>query len=230
MSIGDGTEKQPNSADAAHPSEQKSKAAQIDLGELSREIGELMLLYCDAIGACTGIPRFSMLRLPTLFLRYLWWYLCLFAFFPVAAIDIVILAIRAIFGRPRVLVGRRLYARLKLPLLSAWSGQIPAILVFRWRYLARLLLFYRAQLTMNALHRAFNRRQLDLLFFSQEKEVADAEKFQKSFDLFQRITTDSYQIRALAIGGPLVALLAYAVQSAIQKAGPFVSSLWAAYV
>jgi hypothetical protein len=76
-------------------------------------------------------------------------------------------------------------------------------------------LFYRAQYNINALHKVFNRRQLDLLsaHSPDEASLKQAETFQKSFDLFQKITADSYQIGALAIGGPFVLLFTFAIQS-----------------
>ncbi len=86
-------------------------------------------------------------------------------------------------------------------------------------------MFYGAQSKINALHSVFNRRHLDLLFVDPPNDtaVSEAEKFQKSFDLFQKITTDSYQIGALAIGGPFVALLTITVQQGLL---PLATFLW----
>jgi hypothetical protein len=221
--LADRTQSELTLVDLGSASKQPSTATQVDLGGLSGEISGLMLLYCDAIEACRRVPRFSILRVLTLPFGFFGWYLCLLLCPVVALIDFALFLIRRVFGGPRFVLGRRVYAYVMRPFRSAWDGEIPAISVFRLRYLARLLLFYRAQLKINTLHRVFNRRQLDLFFSPNEKALGECEKFQKSFDLFQRITADSYQIGALAIGGPLVALLAYAVQKVVY---PLVSYFW----
>jgi hypothetical protein len=214
--LADGTQSELRLLDLGSASKQLSTAAQLDLDGLSGEISGLMLLYCDAIEACRSVQRFSILPLSILLFKFWLWLVCFEICFLVGPIDLlVIYPIRRVFGRPRFVLGRRVYACVMRPFQSAWDGEIPAIAVFRLRYLARLLLFYRAQLKINTLHRVFNRRQLDLFFSPNQNGLGECEKFQKSFDLFQRITADSYQIGAVAIGGPLVALCAYALQSGV---------------
>jgi hypothetical protein len=146
-------------------------------------------------------------------------------FFVLAPIDLALLVIRKIFGRPRVLVGRWVYSFLMRPLRSVWAGEIPALKLVRLRYLTRLLLFYYAQSRINALHNVFNRRHLDLLFTDPTNTTAltEVEDLQKSFDIFQKITKDSYQFGALAVGGPLVALFSVVIQKGLF---PLVSLIW----
>ena len=174
--------------------------------------------YCDAIGACKSIPVLSVLPLPKLYFQLLLWIICFELCFLLVPIDLCLYLARHLFGRPRFLLGRSVYAYLAMPLRrSVWDGEIPAFKILRMRYLTRLLLFYRAQAKINALHSVFNRRHLNLLFADPPNDaaVSEAEKFQKSFDLFQKITTDSYQIGVLAIGGPFVALLTITVQKGV---------------
>jgi hypothetical protein len=178
-------------------------AYQIDLTRLSGEIGALMSSYCDAIEACRLIPRLSLRPLLKLwFLTSLWLIALEFCIF-FLLIDALLFILRRTFGRPHFVIGRRVYAYLAKPFRSVWRGEIPIFTIVRLRYLARLLLFYRAQSRINTLHSIFNRRHLDLLFAEppDDASIGKAEKFQKSFDLFQKITTDSYKIGALAIGG-----------------------------
>ena len=87
------------------------------------------------------------------------------------------------------------------------------------------MLSYRAQFKINLLHGVYNRRLLDLLLADPPNKTAvdETEKFQKSFDLFQKITADSYQIGLLAIGGPFVALLTLALQKGFL---PLLAVLW----
>ena len=185
---------------------------QTDLIGLSGEISALMSGYCDAIGACKSIPVLSVLPLPKLYFQLLLWIISFELCFLLVPIDLCLYLARHLFGRPRFLLGRSVYAYLR----SVWDGEIPAFKILRMRYLTRLLLFYRAQAKINALHSVFNRRHLNLLFADPPNDaaVSEAEKFQKSFDLFQKITTDSYQIGVLAIGGPFVALLTITVRRA----------------
>lgn len=194
---------------------------QTDLIGLSGEISALMSGYCDAIGACKSIPVLSVLPLPKLYFQLLLWIISFELCFLLVPIDLCLYLARHLFGRPRFLLGRSVYAYLR----SVWDGEIPAFKILRMRYLTRLLLFYRAQAKINALHSVFNRRHLNLLFADPPNDaaVSEAEKFQKSFDLFQKITTDSYQIGVLAIGGPFVALLTITVQKGVL---PFASFLW----
>jgi hypothetical protein len=196
-------------------SEPTRTAAKVDLNLLADEISGLMLVYCDAIEACKVVPRFSITRLLTIYFKIIGWGVCFDLCLVLGPVDLVLYLLRRRFGRPQLVLGRAIYGFVMRPLQSAWHGEIPQFAVFRVRYLARLLLFYRAQYNINALHKVFNRRQLDLLSARSpdETELKEAEKFQKSFDLFQKITADSYQIGALAIGGPFVLLFTFAVQS-----------------
>jgi hypothetical protein len=205
----------------------------IDLAELSRRISLLMTNYCDAFSACSVIPRLSVLPVLKSYLQLAIWEACLVICIFLVPIDIFLFPMRRIFGRPKLTIGRPVYAFLGEPLRSVWKGEIPAFKIISLRYLSRLLLFYRAQSKINALHRVFNRRHLDLLVVEPPDDGATgkAEKFQKSFDLFQKITTDTYQIGALAIGGPLVALLTIAVQQGflplVNYAWKYFGSTWA---
>jgi len=83
------------------------------------------------------------------------------------------------------------------------------------RYLTSILLFYHAQFRINALHNAFNRSQLDILLNKPANSEAlnTAQEFQKSFDLFQSVINNTYQLRALVVGGPLIALLSFLVSN-----------------
>jgi hypothetical protein len=185
-----------------------------DLDRLSGEISAVMSGYCDAIEACRLVPRLSVLPLPKLYLQTLIWMLGLEVCVVLVPIDLVLVIARRISGHPRIVVGRVVYRYLAKPLQSVWDGEIPAFAMVHLRYLTRLLLFYRAASSVNVLHSVFNRRHLDFLFADppEDAAVSKAEKFQKSFELFQKITTDSYQIGAIAIGGPFVALLTLALQ------------------
>ena len=200
----------------------------IDLVELSRRISVLIINYCDAFSACRTISGLSVLPLPKLYLQVILWALVLEVCIFVVPIDIILFLVRLMFGRPKVVIGRSIYAFLGEPLRSVWKGEISAFKLVRLRYLTRLLLFYRAQSKINALHRVFNRQHLDLLVADppDDRTISKAENFQKSFDLFQKITTDTYQIGALAIGGPFVALFTITVQQGFL---PLVNFVWGSF-
>jgi len=57
--------------------------------------------------------------------------------------------------------------------------------------------------------------------------VSEVEKFQKSFDIFSKIISETYQFRVLTVDGPLAVLLSVALQQALEH-GPFplLSFLW----
>ncbi len=131
---------------------------QIDLTRLSSEISDLMLRYCDAIGECKSVPTLSVLPLPKLYLQFALWCLTLDFCVVLVPIDLFLLLAQHMFGRPKLVIGRIAYAYLTKPLRSVWNGEIPAFVILRVRYLTRLLLFYRAQSKINALHNCFNRR------------------------------------------------------------------------
>jgi hypothetical protein len=177
-------------------SKQARPPTKIDMNSLADEISGLMLVYCDAIEDCSQVPRFSVTRFLTFYFKFLGWGLCLNLCLLLGPIDLVLYLMRRWFGRPPLVLGRAVYRFIMRPLQSAWHGEIPQFAFFRVRYLARLLLFYRAQYNINALHKVFNRRQLDLLsaHSPDEASLKQAETFQKSFDLFQKITADSYQL------------------------------------
>ena len=185
------------------PSQRIGPSNDLALGDLSARISTLMIRYCDAIEACGSVPTFSPLPILNLCFQYILWILCLAFSIVTLLIDLPLLLVRAGFGRPRFLLGRGLYWVIARPFRSAWKGEVSIFAVCRLRYLTRLLLFYRAQAKINALHRVYNRRNLNL-FLSEPAETAvldEVEKFQKSFNLFKQITTDSYKLGALAVGG-----------------------------
>jgi hypothetical protein len=115
------------------------------------------------------------------------------------------------------MLGRKLYDHFLQPFRSVWSGEIAAFKFLRIRYLTRLLLFYRANFVMNALAGAYNRKYLEILVSasSSNEALSLAEPFQKAFELFKKITADSYRLEALAIGGPLVALVSLLNQNVL---------------
>jgi hypothetical protein len=197
----------------------------IELVGLSDAIKRLMVRYSDAIEACGSVPTLSLLPPVKLYFELLLWLLATELCIVVAPIDLIIILCRKVFGRPRLVLGRQLYNYFMRPLLSVWSGEIPSFKIIRQRYLTRLLLFYRAQFIINALHRVYNRRHLDLLAADHPDLLAltEVEAFQKSFDLFQKITADSYQLGAIAVGGPLIALLSIVIQKALL---PALTYLW----
>ena len=130
--------------------------ANMDFSDLSRETMALMVVYSRAIGATNSIPALStsviflyffLLGLPILGL----------ILFVVGAVDLILIAVRRIFGRPKMLVGRGLYARVVAAFSSIWDGELPAFRIFRARYLTRLYLFYRAQSSISGLRRVHNR-------------------------------------------------------------------------
>ena len=157
-----------------------------------------MSSYCDAIEACRFDSELSLWPLLKLYFLALLWLIVLELCIFFLLIDALLFILRRTFGRPHSVIGRSVYAYVAKPFRSVWSGEIPIFAIVRLRYLARLLLFYRAQSRINTLHSIFNRRHLD--FFAEppdDASIGKAEKFQKSFDLFKKITTDSYQIGAL---------------------------------
>jgi hypothetical protein len=185
-----------------------------------------MLRYCDAIGECKSIPTLSLLPFPKLCVNCITWPFCFLIYASVLCpINLVYALASRIYGGPRLEAGREISAYIATPLLSVWNGEISACTLLRARYLTRLLLSYRAQFKINLLHGVYNRRLLDLLLADPPNKTAvdETEKFQKSFDLFQKITADSYQIGLLAIGGPFVALLTLALQKGFL---PLLAVLW----
>ncbi|MFZ3326321.1 MAG: hypothetical protein WA231_10670, partial [Methylocella sp.] len=118
---------------------------QLDPGHLAREINCLMLRYCDAIEACELIPTLSLLPLLKLFFQFYVWVACLGLCLYPALIDLPLFLMRAIFGRPRFVLGRPLYVYVARPFRSVWEGEIPAFKIVRARYLTLTLLLYHAQ-------------------------------------------------------------------------------------
>jgi hypothetical protein len=189
--------------------------AKVDFVVLTREMKQLMVTYSRAIEACSSVPQFSISFL-VLYFRLLLWLLSLALICILGPIDIVLWILRRAFGRPPLILGRKLYYYFLQPFRSVWSGEIAAFKFLRIRYLTRLLLFYRANFLMNALYGAYNRKLLEILVSASSSDEAPsvAEPFQKAFELFKKITADSYRLEALAIGGPLVALLSLLAQHA----------------
>ncbi len=183
-----------------------------------------MVVYSRAIGASNSIPALST-SVFTLYFSILLWILGLELTVIVGLFDLVLIAARSMFGRPKILIGRRLYAYVLRPFRSAWEGEVPALRIFRARYLTRLFLFYRAQSSMSALRRVHNRQYLELLVDDPSNSAAAEEekKFQQVYEMYQKITTDSYQLGALALGGPIVALLSLIAQQALL---PFTTWAW----
>lgn len=210
---------------ATPPDNSVLDAERIDLTALSEAITFLMVRYSDAIEACGPISRLSLLPLLKLYFQMLLWLFALELVILLLPITIITLIVRKVFGRSRVIVGERLHAMVAKPFRSAWEGEITSFRIIHQRYLTRLFLFYRAQFLINSLHRIYNRRNLDLLVAKpiDSEALKEAEQFQKCFVLFQQITTDSYQLGALAVGGPLVALFSIGVQKALLPAAGY---LW----
>lgn len=189
----------------------------IDIVDLSDAIKRLMLRYSDAVEACGSVSTLSLLPLVKLYFHFAMWVFATELCILTVPIDLIFLLLRKIFGRPRLVLGRALYAYVTAPFRSVWGGEIPLFMIIHLRYLTRLLLFYRSQSLINTLHRVYNRQHLDLLTANppNSEALGEAEKFQKAFELFRKITRDSYQLGALAVGGPLVALLSVSVQKAL---------------
>lgn len=173
----------------------------------------LMLGYCDAIDRCKSIPIIS--AWPTL--RLLWkiylWALAFDLAWICMFFDLFLILIRKVFGRPRFLLGRIFYKCLAGPWRSAWTGELPLFRIARSRYLTRVLLCYHARAHMDLLQNVSNRRHLELLSRSRDPAaLADAETLQDTFDVFDKITADRYQIRALVVFGPLLTLFSLITQ------------------
>ena len=64
--------------------------------------------------------------------------------------DLILIAARSM---PKILIGKHLYAYALGPFRSAWDGEVPALKIFRVRYLTRLFLYYRAQASISGLRR-----------------------------------------------------------------------------
>jgi len=194
-------------------------SAQSDASLPTRAIGDLMQRYCQAVDACEAIPIISLWPGTKAFLQLYFWAICLDLSFLTGLVDVPLLLFRAVFGRPHFLLGRFLYGVVARPFRSVWGGEIFAFKIVRIRYLTRTLLFYRAESRINDLRNAFNRQYLGLLTAKARREqagaVAEAEEFQKTFEVFQKIITNTYQLKVLAVGGPLVALLAIFVNNAV---------------
>ena len=200
--------------------------AKVDFVVLTHEMKQLMVTYSRAIEACSAVPQLSISFL-VLYFRLLLWLLSLELICVLGPIDIVLWILRRAFGRSPLILGRKLYDHFLQPFRSVWSGEIAAFKCLRIRYLTRLLLFYRANLVMNALYGAYNRKYLEILVSaSSNNEASLAEPVQKAFELFKKITADSYRLEALAIGGPLVALVSLLVQQALL---PLASFLWRSF-
>lgn len=200
------------------------------LSDISRQARELMVIYSRAIGASNSIPALSTSVL-TLYFYFLLWLLCLDVVVLVGPIDLVLVIIRKLFRRPKVparpeWVGAKFYSYLFRPFTRAWEGEIPMMRLFRVRYLTRLFLFYRTQSSISGLRRVRNRRYLEAIV-SDPTSAARLQEEEKAFQLvdevFQKITTDSYQISALALGGPIVALLSLFAQQALL---PLIAYCW----
>jgi hypothetical protein len=179
-----------------------------------------MLRYNQAFDACDHIPQLDVLPVLKPFWQlFAWSFSFEFAFFTVW-VDLPLLLIRKIFGRPNFLLGRVFYRIIMWPFRAAWAGEAPALKLVRIRYLSRLLMFYHAQLRMDALHRSFNARHLRLLAeATASPEVFDeAENLQSAFDLFAKLTADRYEISALVVFGPLVTILSVLTQKFILPA------------
>jgi hypothetical protein len=200
-----------------------------EMSQLSAQIGHLMVRYCDAIQACESIPVLSLTPLFKMYAAFLIWGLCLEACIIVLPIDGMLRISRRLFGWPKIVIGRRLYEFFKRPFRSVWAGEIPIFRFSHVRSLTRLLLYYRAQLRINTLLKPYNRRHLDLFLADPQDSNAlkHAEDFKKAVELFKNITTGSYQLRILTIGGPLVALLSLVVQKALL---PMATWLWTTLV
>jgi hypothetical protein len=185
-----------------------------ELHRLQHDLTAMMLRYNQAFDACDEIPQLDVLPVLKSFWQLLAWSFSLeFAFFTLW-VDLPLLLIRKIYGRPHFLLGRVFYRVIMWPFRAAWAGETPALKLVRIRYLSRLLMFYHAQLRMDALHRSFNARHLRLLAeATASPEVLDeAENLQSAFDLFAKLTADRYEISALVVFGPLVTILSVLTQ------------------
>jgi hypothetical protein len=185
-----------------------------ELHRLQHDFTALMLRYNQAFDACDEIAQLDVLPVLKSFWQFLAWSLSLeFAFFTLW-VDLPLLLIHKIFGHPNFVLGRVFYRVIMSPFRAAWAGEAPALKLVRIRYLSRLLMFYHAQLRMNALHRSFNARHLRLLAgAAASPDVLDeAENLQSAFDLFAKLTADRYEIGALVVFGPLVTILSVLTQ------------------
>src|SRR5260221_1375178 len=103
--------------------------ANLDFSDLSRETKRLMVVYSRAIGASNSIPALST-SVFTLYFSIFLWSLGLYLTVIVGLFDLVLIAARSIFGRPKILIGRRLYAYVLRPFRRAWEGEVPALRTF----------------------------------------------------------------------------------------------------
>jgi hypothetical protein len=182
-----------------------------------------MSLYCDAIDSCGSLSRLSLLPALKLVGNILLCEICVGISFYAAAIDLLLLCIRLIFGRPQVVFGRPLYKFIAQPLRSVWMGEIPLFKLSSARYLTIILLTYHARARISALRYAFNRRYFKLIASNGENcfNVSDVEKLGKSFDLFDEITSGAYKFGVFLVGGPLIAGLSILTQHVVLPAVAF---------
>jgi hypothetical protein len=161
--------------------------AKVDFVVLTHEMNQLMVTYSRAIEACSSVPQLSISFL-VLYFRLFLWLLSLDLICVLGPIDIVLWILRRAYGRPPLMLGRKLYDHFLQPFRSVWSGEIAAFKFLRIRYLTRLLLFYRANFVMNALAGAYNRKYLEILVSasSSNEALSLAEPFHKAFELFKK--------------------------------------------
>jgi hypothetical protein len=202
----------------------------LEISQFSAQIGRLMVRYCDAIQACESVPVLSLTPIVKLYAALLISGLCLWVCIVVLLKEGILRVWRWLFGRPKIVVGPcRACEYLKRPFRSVWAGEIPIFKFSHVRSLTRLLLYYRAQLRINTLLRPYNRRRLDLFLAEPQDPNAlkHTEDFQKAVELFKSITTGSYQLSILTIGGPLVALISLVVQKTLL---PIATWLWTIFI
>lgn len=185
-----------------------------ELRGLQNTLTALMLRYNQAFDACDEIPQLDVLPVLKSFWQFFAWAFSLELAFFTLFVDLPLLLIRRISGHPKFLIGSIFYRVLRWPFRAVWAGQVPALKLVRIRYLSRLVMFYQAQVRMDALHRSFNATHLRLLAeATAAPDVFDeAENLQSAFDLFEKLTADRYQIGALVVFGPLVTILSVLTQ------------------
>jgi hypothetical protein len=188
-----------------------------ELARVATQTKRLMLGYCDAIESCEAIPTLSFTPLYNLIVQCAVWSICFDLCLLLLPLRLLLFISRRLTGWPRNLFGAAIYDICARPFRSIWAGEVSAFKLSHVGPLTRLFLYYHAQLRMNALLKRYARLRLVSLV-SQEPHANDLKEmndFDKAVDLFQAITTKSYQFGILAIGGPAVALLSLVIQRAL---------------
>jgi len=189
----------------------------VTINAIRREVTSLMASYSAAVIKCDALASVSILPLFKLVIGIFGWLLCLELAMLSVLIDVPLLVIRSVFGKPRFVLGRSLYNFVIAPFKTATLGEIPAFQIVRIRYLTRIMVMYYIQSSVIRLRRAFVTKYLEIANNSRadQAQIDEADALHNTFDVFDTMLKDPYQIGALAIFAPLLAVLSFVTQKGI---------------